>query len=981
MPVRRSGRSSPSTRVGVSPSASPAPALNANRRIHTHTHTRPNSRDTTASATSIDEPPPALSLKRGRKRKDQSLASDVAAALSEHYARDPKSAKLGRHASSGVVAASDDGRSADPDSTAAAASISISPAVVRKKKGGSGGSKRRGRLSAAALTAAASLVVCRAAEVLPPPTTPASKTLTQALPFIMHMLATHDLTSAACVSKGWHLVAQSPIVWSSTAILSIRPENLARAACNPILRNVKSIELRDSCTRDRHIKNHLLSFTQVSRLDISHFELDHLVSLTPEFGSLGRNLTTLKIRRDTSLYQAKRKREEVKEQWRREDEAAAASSAYLGLDSMEIVSPAATTRRLPSLYSFISLLSLLPNLTDLHWTPVDMSDFMTPNVTLRHLTTLRIERAAPPIEDAESSDESMMLIDSNMSLPSHSSSIHLPSPSLSSVNLPPLSPLVFPGGMPPKTPEQITWLRNLPCLTDLAWPGWNLFNIRSLCLPVLPALAQPTTPGMIMKSISGMITAAQGANNHQQPPSHQPPKRILPPQVHRLDLSLDLMSDSHLSSLSRLQSLTDLSLTLVDTEVTDAGLQHLCSLELLQSLKLKGVINTYRQAEEAIPTATNTPTTTHPQSQSSNPDANAGGAQANGVTGNDDRMDGVESSAASANNTVGVTRDVTMTGVPLSRGVSTTAAAADPMQVDSDSDSLDARPGGGLQRQQASIVSAKSTRDRRSAVRSVSMRQVAELMNISTGAGMDVGLDTGLASSGVALSSSSLPSRPRRSFHDLEVVRLASLCSLRSLELESLDLGREGLHILFHSLAQLTSLTLTRMKLSTLHPLGCMTRLKRLRFLECEDMKEPSLRRTLLEFKSLQELRIIECVGITAHAVEEMRREIDEHAAMTRKRTGGNMDIGDANVIPPASSSSSPSVRHWPKLTLVEFTPSSLPYLIGSPHLASDLCCGGAHAHASPTVRDSSDHAHASASGPPSPTRPCRPKIEPIHLH
>jgi hypothetical protein len=144
--------------------------------------------------------------------------------------------------------------------------------------------------------------------------------------------------------------------------------------------------------------------------------------------------------------------------------------------------------------------------------------------------------------------------------------------------------------------------------------------------------------------------------------------------------------------------------------------------------------------------------------------------------------------------------------------------------------------------------------------------------------------------------------RSPSSFRELEVVRLASLRSLRTLQLDCIDLGREGLHILCHSLPHLRSLTLRRMALPTLHPLACLTRLRFLRLEQCAGVWGPALERTLRAMVHLRHIAVLRCPGVEEEALKALADEV----SLQQRTQASNQSNGDG------THAASQSVTHHP---------------------------------------------------------------------
>lgn len=1004
-----------------------------------------HSNSLTSAVESIEiAPPPSVSLRRGRKRKDgslESIAPDVAAILSEHYA---KRGKLSNRMASATAASTNANTEITRDETPSTmvttptnnssdmsdltpSSLGHTPRT-RNRRMTAHLKKKKIRLSKAARDAAAEAAVANVNATLSEPSSMArrsmiSQSLTQSLPFFFHMLDTNDLLHSARVSPAWYLVAQSPIVWNSSSALTLRPSDLSRVARSSVLRHAKRMRWMGEVTRDEHVRRHLLALPQLTSLEIEHLQLAQLYTLTEEIGFLGKNLTSLTIHLDSSLCVARWRRHLLQLQWEREDQLLASNeqqqqhqhhppqlSTLLSIPPsptsrlpplpppLTILSPPSSsppssspsppsvglTRRLPSLYSFISFLSLLPNLTQLTWVPIDGTDFIKPNLRLTHLTALTI------LYPNEEQLKGIHILPDANTMSNQSTDLLAASSSSPSSSLPTISLLPPPSSSPPrdKTPDQLTWLRGLPSLTSLHWPGWSLHNIRTLCLPVLPqsmvglqkSISSPSGGSLVSSQSSspraaGVAGSASGSPTFNYPTSGTTTTlpRLFPPQLLHLNLRTEISTDAHLLALSRLQSLTSLAICIADTTVSDVGLQSLCSLELLQHLELKGVTTTTTEHEEPLTHAT---THTHPHSHphlhpprsttpvtqlditisSPSPSPSAGLGSCSTPTPVSSslpsptpqlvdqtiRMEISQQASIIQPNAPSNTPTQSRSDVPqhsLTRAPSIDAmpvddditmateskshAAVDDDDDDVDGDDDDSRlPRGGLLRQPGSIVSSKSLREARSALRSVSMRVAAENARLAR-EGITVAMEEefdavgahGLTASHVAASSHSTVPRPRRSFADLEVVRLASLCSLRSLELESIDLGREGFHIILHSLHHLTALTLRHMPLPTLHPLACLTKLRRLALIDCRQIRPNAFMRTMIELKSLHQLTIERCDHIHSNALEPMRSEI---AANTSPASSTSTPTS-ASI----SASSSSARRYWPLLKRLHFEPSA----------------------------------------------------------
>lgn len=869
------------------------------------------------SLASTSSAAPPASLQRGHKRKDLSLdeaptnTTDAVEALQAHYAaRARKVARYRRsnslvtryRRSSSVIVAPTESPSEDDEwdltatrQRASSASDTASTMVLQR------------RLSAAALMAAAAAAVeapVKVESLVPRP----PSALTHALPFLLHMLDVSDLLRSARVSHRWHVVAQAPIVWNSSSALVLEPSSLARAASHPILRNAKRLVLgrgtaslpTDECvTRDAHLARHLLAFPQLASVELAHLELEHLFSLTPELGSLGRRLTHLTVRHDSSLACALQKREQLQASWAREDSLVATiadhstnnnntSHRVLPLDlapptsapaASILVSPTSSSRRLPSLYSFISLLSLLPNLRVLRWHPLVATDFLHPNLPLVHLHTLIVShphlRPVPvvrPLADllAEAADDVARVDDDTDAAPQDD-----------------------PSRLREKTPAQVAFLRHLPCLTHLDWPGWSLVNVRALCMPVLPPGTAHLTKTTSANAAVSRPPPRTSMSARAPSPTSAPVQRLLPPRLQTLVLLHDVLTDAHMHWLARVPSLTSLAICVCDTGFTDAGMQSLCSLELLQHLTIKGVRGvTGVQRTAPGDRAVHDPNAVHGHHAHWHSHAHP------------HRHSSPGPAPSTAPTTPAGMSDVDNDGVAT---------------ADEDADADDDR-GGGLVRQHASIVSLKSQRDRRSAVRSVSMRQAEsdlDAPHVPVLASSHVSHAWPASSAGSAVSSSGPSARGRsdspRTFADLEVVRLASLCSLRSIALESIDIGRDGFHTITHSLGQLTALDLKRMDLPVLHSMGWLTRLRRIGITECGYVRDSTLARTLRSLHLLQEVRVRRCVGVSRAPLAPLISELERAEA-------AGLPLPTS---PLADAAPAPSPVHvWPHLRVVEYEPA-----------------------------------------------------------
>jgi len=867
-------------------------------------------------------------------------------------------------------------------------------------------------------------------------------------------------------------------------------------------------------TIDDHLRGSLRRMTQLHVLVILHLELSSLYSLTEDLGAVGQRLRELHIHEDSSLVNTIRKREEAAAVMAAEAAAAAtaeaervaASARSAGGDAMEDVprqpglenlssvmevshpppapiplmpslsrnscapngihatgggiasaggTPPSRPRRLPALYSFISFLSLLPNLQSLTWCPTQDSDFDRPNLPLKQLHTLRIRHprlrnAHTPAFDAEAaaaataaaaacvmdpaaaassscSVADLAALDAashtthsseeRKDLVSHAAAGLFATP----VDGAPQAEESFPRD---KTREQVAFLRALPSLTELDWPGWSVENMRAFCAPrQLPTPVQSPLPRNYYSystlfapdatgGVSSPLQAAFQAALAAQPPlvpepgylllsPPAPSPRSLPPQLQTLLLPDDVLSDAHLHALSSLRTLTHLSICLCAEELTDAGLQSLCSLELLQHLQLKGVVRksptpsgagsvavakvdpsrlmppsflgsappvVASAAPSPMPTPGSVapsdfgsfPTVPHAASQGAAVAAVAAAATGSG-TSKESTTSG-EGTGAILHVHVDAAAEVTPENE--SRPSLGDRAASLSSSANEEAERV-AAMGASMFRQAASVVSYRSMRMTSAAAAQSAMEALAQHNAAAAAAAADAaGGSSFLSPNGherrnharkPSSASSAAPPPPllarsasdpmpyaqpqlqrSSSFRELEVVRLASLCSLRTLKLDCIDLGREGLHILCHSLSQLRSLTLRRMALPTLHPVACLTKLRFLRLEQCAGVWGPGLERNLRPLRHLRHVSVLRCPGVQEDALRALADELaspkrakpspaspatEDHAAtccVPHIECLGCVTSPNSQV----AVLSSPSSKQWPELQRIEFEPA-----------------------------------------------------------
>ena len=839
-------------------------------------------------------------------------------------------------------------------------------------------------------------------------------------------LVFNSATSWRCVPGDLQHVAAHPVLRHVKRLTLGRGDAASASAAAFGLPGAVGDDLET--TRDAHLKGILTCFSQIQVLTISALELANLYALTEEFGELGqRGLRELHILRDSSLGATMRKRAAAQADLDAEAQqqqlaaiaaaatAAAAAAAASSVsddvvamedvgtaaqpilqkapstmsmsDSMPLVAPVAAsaasapnssmlvlspsfststlssapgsavagTRRLPSLYNIVSLLSLLPNLCVFEWQPLLCSDFERPNVALKSLHTLKIRH---PYWHRDGQDETIPQAPQGLQTQQGGMTNGVRSSS-DSFDLPPPPPPTE------KTVDQIHFLRKLPSLTCLDWPGWSAENLRQFCAPLSSSYSGGgggtggTTPnpsslaqgGTLQDAInSALASGVYGPSGQPFIPSltgglvagagtvessliaHYSLGRSNQPQLAKLLLPFDVVADAHLASIANLKSLTHLSLCLCAESLTDAGLQSLCSLELLQHLELKGVMHApqpTKQMQTPLPiptppmsvTAPVTPATASAAAPPASadflalPTASPGGHCGHPISTRPPILAADASasarpmslelgSLAPADEGPAVGSSSAALPPPIQLPEDAVAAADIAADADADPDPDDAAfKAGRLLSRQESIVSydqdARSIVAAWSAATAIRVAQEhaqaawdSAAVQTAPGSGnlcagsscthpLQLSRSTSApASNGptaaAALSSSSSSSSRRSppSFNELAVVRLSSLCSLRRLVLDQIDLGKDGLHTIFHSLSHLRVLELRRMSLPTLAPIACLPLLKSLSLKRCRLTNDDDMRWTLRQLKLLRVVEIKQCAGVSEQALTEMQSQL-----------------------------------------------------------------------------------------------------------